>query len=127
MKARLLTPGPTPVPEDTLLDMARQVYYHRSPQFRQILADALGLHVAALAYRNVNAVEADLRRAGSQRIALQELQMFGKNRHLELAGRGLIFGCAGGIAASVKRRARGEQRAAGERIIGLLHNSLVLH
>jgi aspartate aminotransferase-like enzyme len=39
MKKRLLTPGPTPVPEETLLEMARPVFYHRSPEFRQILAE----------------------------------------------------------------------------------------
>jgi aspartate aminotransferase-like enzyme len=39
MKQRLLTPGPTPVPEDTLLEMARPVFYHRSPQFRRLLAE----------------------------------------------------------------------------------------
>lgn len=39
MKPRLLTPGPTPVPEETLLDLARPVFYHRSPQFRQIMAE----------------------------------------------------------------------------------------
>src|SRR5262245_39806699 len=38
-KQRLLTPGPTPVPEETLLEMARPVFYHRSPEFRQILAE----------------------------------------------------------------------------------------
>lgn len=37
MKQRLLTPGPTPVPEDALLELARPVFYHRSPEFRQIL------------------------------------------------------------------------------------------
>ena len=41
MKPRMLTPGPTPVPEDTMLDLARPVFYHRSAQFRQILADVL--------------------------------------------------------------------------------------
>jgi aspartate aminotransferase-like enzyme len=41
MKFRLLTPGPTPVPEETLLEMARPVFYHRSPEFRQILAEVL--------------------------------------------------------------------------------------
>jgi serine---pyruvate transaminase len=41
MKFRLLTPGPTPVPEETLLEMAKPVIYHRSPEFRQILADVL--------------------------------------------------------------------------------------
>ncbi len=39
MKQRLLTPGPTPVPEATMLEMARPVYYHRSPLFRQILSE----------------------------------------------------------------------------------------
>src|SRR5580704_16451171 len=40
MKPRLLTPGPTPVPEDTLLELAKPVFYHRSAQFRQLLAEA---------------------------------------------------------------------------------------
>ena len=39
MKYRLLTPGPTPVPEETLLEMARPVPHHRTAEFRQILAD----------------------------------------------------------------------------------------
>src|SRR2546430_917345 len=39
MKGRLLTPGPTPVPEETLLELARPVFYHRSAQFRQLLAE----------------------------------------------------------------------------------------
>ena len=41
MKFRLLTPGPTPVPEETLLEMARPVFYHRSSEFRAILAEVL--------------------------------------------------------------------------------------
>jgi len=40
MKPRLLTPGPTPVPEDVLLETAKPLFYHRSAQFRQLLADA---------------------------------------------------------------------------------------
>src|SRR6266571_937009 len=39
MKQRLLTPGPTPVPEDTLLEMAKPIFYHRSPEFRRLLAE----------------------------------------------------------------------------------------
>lgn len=39
MKFRLLTPGPTPVPEDTLLELARPVNYHRSAEFRQVLQE----------------------------------------------------------------------------------------
>ncbi len=40
-KQRLLTPGPTPVPEETLLEMARPVFYHRSAEFRAVLAEVL--------------------------------------------------------------------------------------
>src|SRR5712691_2205491 len=41
MKQRLLTPGPTPVPEDTLLEMAKPVPYHRTPEFRQLLGEVV--------------------------------------------------------------------------------------
>jgi aspartate aminotransferase-like enzyme len=41
MKQRLLTPGPTPVPEETLLELAKPVFFHRTPEFRQILADVV--------------------------------------------------------------------------------------
>lgn len=41
MKQRLLTPGPTPVPEETLLDLARPVFYHRSPEFKAALRDVV--------------------------------------------------------------------------------------
>jgi aspartate aminotransferase-like enzyme len=41
MKPRLLTPGPTPVPEETLLELAKPVTYHRSSQFRQLLGDVV--------------------------------------------------------------------------------------
>ena len=41
MKQRLLTPGPTPVPEETLLELAKQVTYHRTPQFRAVLAEVI--------------------------------------------------------------------------------------
>src|SRR5262249_59461266 len=39
MKHRLLTPGPTPVPEDTLLELARPLFYHRSAEFRALLCE----------------------------------------------------------------------------------------
>jgi len=39
MKQRLLTPGPSPVPEETLLELARPVFFHRSSQFREMLAE----------------------------------------------------------------------------------------
>jgi aspartate aminotransferase-like enzyme len=39
MKQRLLTPGPSPVPEETLLELAKPVFYHRSAQFRQLLSE----------------------------------------------------------------------------------------
>jgi aspartate aminotransferase-like enzyme len=38
-KFRLLTPGPSPVPEETLLELARPVFYHRSAEFRALLAE----------------------------------------------------------------------------------------
>jgi aspartate aminotransferase-like enzyme len=41
MKQRLLTPGPTPVPEETLLELAKPVPYHRTPEFRQLLKEVL--------------------------------------------------------------------------------------
>ena len=41
MKLRLLTPGPTPVPEETLLELARPVIHHRTAEFRQILGEVL--------------------------------------------------------------------------------------
>src|SRR5438445_5149066 len=41
MKQRLLTPGPTPVPEETLLEMAKPVPYHRTPEMRQLLGEVL--------------------------------------------------------------------------------------
>ena len=39
MKFRLMTPGPTPVPDDTLADLAKPVFFHRTPEFRAILGE----------------------------------------------------------------------------------------
>jgi aspartate aminotransferase-like enzyme len=39
MKQRLLTPGPSPVPEETLLELAKPVFFHRSAEFRQMLGE----------------------------------------------------------------------------------------
>ncbi len=41
MKQRLLTPGPTPVPEETLLELAKPMIFHRTAEFRAMLAEAL--------------------------------------------------------------------------------------
>lgn len=41
MKLRLMTPGPTPVPEETLLDLARPVFFHRTAEFRAILGEVV--------------------------------------------------------------------------------------
>jgi len=38
-KYRLLTPGPSPVPEETLLELAKPVTFHRSSQFRELFAE----------------------------------------------------------------------------------------
>ncbi|MEZ6140754.1 MAG: alanine--glyoxylate aminotransferase family protein [Zavarzinella sp.] len=37
-KARLFTPGPTPVPEETLLELAKPVTNHRTPEQKEALA-----------------------------------------------------------------------------------------
>lgn len=39
MKARLFTPGPTPVPEETLLELAKPVTYHRAAEAKAILKE----------------------------------------------------------------------------------------
>ena len=41
MKRRLLTPGPTPVPEETLLELAKPVVYHRTPEVRKLLGEVV--------------------------------------------------------------------------------------
>jgi aspartate aminotransferase-like enzyme len=40
-KHRLMTPGPSPVPEETLLELAAPVFHHRTPEFRAILTQVL--------------------------------------------------------------------------------------
>ncbi|MBI3822327.1 MAG: alanine--glyoxylate aminotransferase family protein [Planctomycetes bacterium] len=42
MKQRLLTPGPTPVPEETLLELAKPMIFHRTAEFRAMLGEVLG-------------------------------------------------------------------------------------
>jgi serine---pyruvate transaminase len=43
-KPRLMTPGPAPVPEDVLLELARPVIHHRSAEAKQVIKDcAVGL------------------------------------------------------------------------------------
>jgi aspartate aminotransferase-like enzyme len=39
MKPRLFTPGPTPVPEETLLELAKPVTYHRAAEAKAVLAE----------------------------------------------------------------------------------------
>lgn len=42
MKKRyLMTPGPTPVPEDVMLSMSEPIIHHRTPQFMEILKEAI--------------------------------------------------------------------------------------
>jgi len=38
-KQRLLTPGPTPLPEDVRLAMAQDMIHHRKPEFKKIMAN----------------------------------------------------------------------------------------
>jgi len=39
MKYRLMAPGPTPVPEDVLTEMAKPIFHHRTPAFEKIVAE----------------------------------------------------------------------------------------
>lgn len=41
MKKRLMTPGPTQVPEEALLSLAKQVTHHRTSEFKALFAEAL--------------------------------------------------------------------------------------
>jgi aspartate aminotransferase-like enzyme len=41
LKKRLMTPGPTQVPEEALLSLARQVTHHRTPEFIATLKEAV--------------------------------------------------------------------------------------
>ncbi len=40
-KKRLMTPGPTQVPEEALLSLAKQITHHRTPEFVKTLAEVL--------------------------------------------------------------------------------------
>jgi aspartate aminotransferase-like enzyme len=41
-KQRLFAPGPTPVPEDTLLELARPMFHHRTGEYRKMLEQLTG-------------------------------------------------------------------------------------
>jgi aspartate aminotransferase-like enzyme len=43
MKYRLYTPGPTSVPEATLLELARPVHHHRTGEFRAMFKETQSL------------------------------------------------------------------------------------
>ena len=46
LKKRLITPGPTQVPEEALLEMAKQVTHHRTSEFKKTFEKVLaGLKV----------------------------------------------------------------------------------
>lgn len=51
-KQRLMTPGPTEVPEAALLSMARQMSHHRTAEFRAILAEVFAGLKYAFATQN---------------------------------------------------------------------------
>ena len=38
-KPRLMTPGPAPVPEDVLLELARPVIHHRSAEAKEVITE----------------------------------------------------------------------------------------
>lgn len=39
MKYRLMAPGPTPIPEDVLTEMAKPIWHHRTPAFEKVVAE----------------------------------------------------------------------------------------
>ena len=39
IKARLFTPGPTDVPPEVLIEMARPIFHHRTARFREMFAE----------------------------------------------------------------------------------------
>lgn len=39
MKYRLMAPGPTPIPEDVLTEMAKPIWHHRTPAFEKVMAE----------------------------------------------------------------------------------------
>ena len=41
LKRYLLTPGPTPVPSEALLAMAKPIIHHRTPQFKEVIKGAV--------------------------------------------------------------------------------------
>ncbi|MEA1950123.1 MAG: alanine--glyoxylate aminotransferase family protein [Planctomycetota bacterium] len=41
VRHRLMTPGPTPIPESARLEMAKTLEHHRTPGFRQLLGEVL--------------------------------------------------------------------------------------
>ncbi len=41
-KQYLLTPGPTPIPEDILLEMAKPIIHHRTPDFQNVVKQSEG-------------------------------------------------------------------------------------
>ncbi|MBN1493737.1 MAG: alanine--glyoxylate aminotransferase family protein [Candidatus Omnitrophica bacterium] len=66
-KNYLFTPGPTPIPEEVLLEMAKPIFHHRTPQFRELLAETNQLlkevfqtnnHVYTFASSGTGAMEA---------------------------------------------------------------------
>jgi serine---pyruvate transaminase len=93
-KYRLLTPGPTQVPEQALLAMARQLPHHRTAEFRSLLAEVFdGLkHVFAtqndvlmLASSGTGAMEAavvNLVPQGGKAIVLESGKFSERWRHI---------------------------------------------
>ncbi len=63
-----------------------------SDEAGKVLPDAIGLHVAALADGEVDAIETDFGGGFSQLIAFEELKMFGKDADFEFCGAGIVGG-----------------------------------
>ena len=68
MKPRLMTPGPTPVPEETLLELARPVTFHRTAEFRATLAEVVEDLKYAFCTKNQVLVQAGANSDGPKRL-----------------------------------------------------------
>ena len=87
MKARLFTPGPTPVPEETLLELARPVGYHRSPEAKAILKEVTELLQQVFQTKNP-VVTLTSSGTGGMEAAVTSLLAPGEKAILLSAGRG---------------------------------------
>ena len=111
-KKRLMTPGPTQVPEAARLAMAREVIHHRSPEFKAIMAEVLaGLKYVLQTDGDVIVLTASgLGRHGSGRH-----QHRAARRQGDRAGRGRLCPALDAHLPGVRHRGRAARNSLGLR------------